>query len=264
MFTQPNPVLSLGYELWSPNLRSQPPLAPAGEQTSLSGWWVLVGTILCAGISPLCPLHPCCCALLRGSETSPLPTPCPRQWRGFLVCGNLSSFTAPSHWCRSHPYSLVSVFSYFFFPTQVRGEFLAFCEVWGLLPAFSRCSVGAVPHVGVFLMYLWGGRWSPHFTPLPSWRSSKWPFMVKTMKSKLEGCIKSRRWFILLDTHISTTQNALWSNNLWNAFNRNLHGAADFIFWEHLLLGNSVSVEKSFHLYFLILFTALIWSLCYV
>ena len=44
---------------------------------------------------------------------------CPR--RGFTVCGNLSSFTAPSHWCRSGPYSFVSVFSFFFCPTQVRG-----------------------------------------------------------------------------------------------------------------------------------------------
>ena len=31
--------------------------------------------ILCAEISPLCPLHPCCCALLCGSEASPLLTP---------------------------------------------------------------------------------------------------------------------------------------------------------------------------------------------
>ena len=52
---------------------------------------------------------------------------CPR--RGFLVCGNLSSFAAPSHWCRSRPYSFVSVISFFFCPTQVRGEFLAFGEV---------------------------------------------------------------------------------------------------------------------------------------
>ena len=52
---------------------------------------------------------------------------CPR--RAFLVCGNLSSFRAPSHWCRSHPYSFVSVFSFFFCPTQVCGEFLAF---WGV------------------------------------------------------------------------------------------------------------------------------------
>ena len=55
--------------------------------------------------------------------------------------------------------------------SQVRGEFLAFWEVWGLLPAFSRCSVGFVPHVDVFLMYMWGGRWSPRLTPPPSWRS---------------------------------------------------------------------------------------------
>ena len=42
--------------------------------------------------------------------------------------------------------------------------------MWGLLPAFSRCSVGVVPHVDVFLMYLWGRRWSPLDTCLPSWR----------------------------------------------------------------------------------------------
>ena len=43
-------------------------------------------------------------------------------------------------------------------------------EVWGLLSAFSRCSVRIVPHVDVFLIYLWGGRWSPRLTPPPSWR----------------------------------------------------------------------------------------------
>ena len=63
---------------------------------------------------------------------------------------------------------LLSLFS--FFPTQICGEFLAFWEVWGFLPAFSRCSV-VVPHVEVLLMYLWGGRWSPRLTPPPSWRS---------------------------------------------------------------------------------------------
>ena len=52
-----------------------------------------------------------------------------RPRRGFLVCGNLSSFTAPSHRCRPRPYSFVSVFSFFFCPTQVRGKFLAFWEV---------------------------------------------------------------------------------------------------------------------------------------
>ena len=130
--------------------------------------------ILCVRISPLCPLHPCCCSLLCGSEASPPPTPHLRQWRSFLVCGKFSSFTAPSQRCRSCPYSFVSVFSFFFFPTQVHGEFLAFWEVWRLLPAFSRCSVGVAPHVDVFLMYLWEERWSPRLTPLPSWRSPPW------------------------------------------------------------------------------------------
>ena len=52
-----------------------------------------------------------------------------RPQRCFLVCGNLSSFTAPSHWCRPRPYSFVSVISFFFCPTQVCGEFLAFWDV---------------------------------------------------------------------------------------------------------------------------------------
>ena len=47
---------------------------------------------------------------------------------------------------------------------------VSFWEVWGLLPVFGRCSVGVVPHVDVVLMYLWGGRWSPRLTSLPSWR----------------------------------------------------------------------------------------------
>ena len=140
--------------------------------------------ILCVGISLLCPLHPCCCALLRGSEAfHPHPTPHLHQWRAFLVCGKLSSFTAPSVTCRSHPYSFVC---FFFCPTQVRGEFLAFWEVWGLLPVFSRCSAGVVPHVDVFLMYLLGGRWSPRLTPMPSWRS---PLFVESLVFSLYNVI---------------------------------------------------------------------------
>ena len=50
-------------------------------------------------------------------------------------------------------------------PCQPHG----FWEVSGLLLACSRCSVGVVPHVDLFLMYLWGGGWSPHLTSLPSW-----------------------------------------------------------------------------------------------
>ena len=58
-----------------------------------------------------------------------------RLRRGFLVRGNLSSFTAPSHWCRSCPYSFVSVISFFFCPTQVRGEFS--CLLGGLTSSAS-------------------------------------------------------------------------------------------------------------------------------
>ena len=53
--------------------------------------------LLCVGISPLCPPHPCCCALLRGSEAPPSATHSLHPRSGFLVCGYLSSFMAPSH-----------------------------------------------------------------------------------------------------------------------------------------------------------------------
>ena len=61
-------------------------------------------------------------------------------------------------------------------PCQPHG----FWEVWGLLPAFSRCSVGVILHIDVLLIYLWGGRWSPHLTPPQSWRSSLVPYRKVT------------------------------------------------------------------------------------
>ena len=58
--------------------------------------------ILCVGISPLCPLHPCCCALLRDSEASP-PTPpsppvkgLPGVWKLFLLHSSLPEVQVPS------------------------------------------------------------------------------------------------------------------------------------------------------------------------
>ena len=158
MFTPPTPVFSLQSNR-SPSLSSQPRPPRRGSRQASRAGECYSALSLCAGTSPLCPPHPCGCALLRGSEASPSATRslCPR--RGFLVCGNLSSFTAPSHWCRCCPYSFVSVISFFFCPTQVRGgEFLAFLEVGRFLSAFSECSVGAVPRVDVFLLYLWEGR----------------------------------------------------------------------------------------------------------
>ena len=169
---QPTPVLSPGSEQRSLSLSSLPPPTTRVEQTSVSGWWVLVGTsTLCGNLSALS-FAPLLLRFPPWLRILPPPTPCLRPRRGFLVRGKFSSFTAPSQRCRSHPYSFVSVLSFFLFPTQVRGEFLAFWEVCGLLPVLSRCSVGVVPHVDVFLMYLWGGRCSPRLTRLPSWRSS--------------------------------------------------------------------------------------------
>ena len=167
---QPTPVLS--WDLTSEARASAPSLHPlqrVSRQASQAGegWSAL---ILCVGISLLWPLHPCCCALLHGSKASPpahTPSPpvkgLPNVWKLSLLHSSLPEvLVSPLFFC----------LCFFFCPTQVRGEFLAFWEVWGLLPVFSRCSVGAVPHADIVLMYLWGGRWSPRLSPLPSWRSS--------------------------------------------------------------------------------------------
>ena len=86
--------------------------------------------ILCAGISPLCPPHPCGCALLRGSEASPLCHPqsppakgLPSVWKPFLLYSSLPLVQVPSL------FFCLCCFFFFFCPTQVRGEFLAFWEV---------------------------------------------------------------------------------------------------------------------------------------
>ena len=148
--------------------------------------------ILCEGISLLCPLHPCCCALLHGSKDSPPAHPpfppvkgLPSVWKPFLLHSSLPEVQVPS---------LLFCLCFFFFllPYPGNGEFLAFWEVWGLLPAFSRCSVVVVAHVDVFLMYLWGGRWSPCLTLLPSWRS---PSNTFNMRKSTETSLKELPMF---------------------------------------------------------------------
>ena len=58
---------------------------------------------LCAGISPLCPPHPCGCALLCGSEASPLhhlqslpAKGLPSVWKPFHLHSSLPLVQAPS------------------------------------------------------------------------------------------------------------------------------------------------------------------------
>ena len=92
--------------------------SPAGECWSAQ--------ILCVGISPLCPLYPCCCALLRGSEASHLPPLVSASegatsvWKLFLLHSSLPVVQVPS---------LFFCLWFFFCPTQVCGMFLAFWEV---------------------------------------------------------------------------------------------------------------------------------------
>ena len=103
VFTQPTPVLSLGSDLRTRISAPSPHLLwRVSRQASRAGeCWS--APILCAGISPLCPLHPCCCALLRGSEASPLRHPpslpvkgFPSVWKLFLLHNSFLEVQAPS------------------------------------------------------------------------------------------------------------------------------------------------------------------------
>ena len=84
--------------------------------------------ILCAGISLLCPLHPVASLSSVALKLPPSPTSISTRegtssvWKLFLLHSSLPEVQVLSH-------SFVSVFSFFFCPTQVRGEFLAFWEV---------------------------------------------------------------------------------------------------------------------------------------
>ena len=103
------------------------PPRQASKQASWAGeCWS--APILSAGISPLCPLHPCCCALLHGSEASPTPPPSPpvkalpSVWKLFLLHSSLPEVQVSSLF-------FCLCFFFFFCPTQVHGDFLAFWEV---------------------------------------------------------------------------------------------------------------------------------------
>ena len=162
-------------QLWPSKLEPQHP-AP----THLSGWvsqaveCQAVAPIICAGLSPLCPPESGCCTLLQGSKAPAL------SWLVSLLVRGLPS-VPKTFLCHSPlpggqvPFWFLSLsfFSFFICPTQLCGDFLAFLEVWGLLPAFSKCSVRIVPHVDVFWC-IYGRRCVTCPTPLPSWSSRLW------------------------------------------------------------------------------------------
>ena len=122
MFTPPTPVLFLRSDQ-SPSLSSQPcPPRWLSRQDSWAGECCSAPS-LCAGVSPLCPPHPCGCALLRGSEASPLHHPqsllakgLPSAWKSFLLHTSLPLVQVPS---------LLFCLCYFFF-------LLPYPSTWGV------------------------------------------------------------------------------------------------------------------------------------
>ena len=91
--------------------------------------------VLCAGISPLCPPHPCGCALLRGSKASPLRPPqspptkgLPSGWKPFLLHSSLPEVPVPS---------LFFCLCFFFFLFPYPGTWGVSCLLGGLRSSTS-------------------------------------------------------------------------------------------------------------------------------
>ena len=93
------------------------------------------------------------------SEIPKLPTDPPV--RGFLLCGNFSSFMTPSPGQVSIPNSFVSVFVFYICPTSFWREWVDFLGAWYPPSEFRNCFVEVAQHSDDLLMYLWGRKWSP-------------------------------------------------------------------------------------------------------
>ena len=100
--------------------------------------------LLCSGISPLCPPHPCGCVLLHGSEASTLHHPqsppvkgLPSMWKPFLLHSSLPLVQVPS---------LFLCLCCFFFLLSYPGTWGVSCLLGGLTSSasiqwvFYRCS----------------------------------------------------------------------------------------------------------------------------
>ena len=126
----------------------------------------------------------------------------PSVWKLFLLYRSL-----PEAQMLSWSPVLIPFFFFFsdlFCPTLLHGDYLR-----GLLPVFSRCSVGAVPHTDVFFIYLWRGRWSPRLTPLPSWKP---PLPSRYFHGIVINCVvKNIHWvhILALKVKVKVTQSCL-------------------------------------------------------
>ena len=126
VFTPATPVLSL--DPTSEARASAPsPCAPqrGSRQASRAGecWSV---PLLHAGISPLCPLHPCGCALLRGSEAPPSATRSLRPRRGSWCVETFPPSQLPPTGAGPVPILLSLFFLFSFALPRYVGSFLPF------------------------------------------------------------------------------------------------------------------------------------------
>ena len=125
---------------WDPTSEAQAsasspcPLQRVSRQASRAGeCWL--APILCAGISTLCPPHPCGCALLSGSEASPFCHPqslpakgLPSVWKLFLLHSSLPLVQVAS---------LFFCLCYFFFLLPYPGTWGVSCLLGSLMSSAS-------------------------------------------------------------------------------------------------------------------------------
>ena len=139
VFTQPTPVLSFGPDLQSPSLRTQAPPALVVEWTSILGCGELASTsslfrfLLALSLAPLSLSSP-----LR-LHFPPLCSSWSHQWGDFPVCRSLFLFHSSLPEAQVLSW-LLSLFSLFFCPSLLCGDFHASLEVC-LLVLFSRYSL---------------------------------------------------------------------------------------------------------------------------
>ena len=135
-----NPSPLPGIRPLKPKPQLPVPTPTGGWADNPLSWWVLVCTNpLCGNLSTL----PSASLLLHSPPwlwSSTLCHPQSPPVKGLLVYGNLSSFSAPSHWCRSHPYSLSLFFLFSFTLPRYMGSFLPF----GKSGVFCHHSVGVL------------------------------------------------------------------------------------------------------------------------
>ena len=111
----------------------RPPRRLSRQASQVGECWS--APILHAGISPLCPPHPCGCALLCGSEASPLRHPqslpakgLPSVWKPFLLHSSLPLVQVPS---------LFFCLCYFFFLLPYPSTWGVSCLLGGLTSSAS-------------------------------------------------------------------------------------------------------------------------------